>query len=651
MAKRSRRKRQFSPGEKIGLRYQILETIGSGAVGVVVRACDQELDREVIALKILHPHLVDDEQAFMRFQNEVLVCRQLSHPNIVRVYDFDEASEEELYFLSMECIQGPNLRQYLDIHKGRKLAFEDCVRIVNQLAQALAFAHDKGIVHRDIKPSNILLNTDGNAKLTDFGLARSLESSMGLTQTGEALGTPFYMSPEQFTGQSSDPRSDIYSLGVVAYEMVCGSVPFSNDNYYLLAKQHLQEAFPKEALEGVHPPTWFIELIETCTAKEKNERFQNCDEVLQHIRKHGSEWLLSPRIELKRNKIRSFFAVERFPKELRYLTRFLLFSLLIACLPLVLQDGNFRIRLLSKIYQIEKSFTTDLNGLKRMFRFHPTSALEPQALFKAVEHGYNHEVEALLRSGESLSQRNPEGDTVYHVISRSGESSTVGSLKGAEGAPDAVGVIDFLDRNGKTAFHLAIENDRHDVAMALVQYNANINISDGEGNTLFHTASKKHSSDLIRTLLRKVGLDRSILWRKNKKGNTSLHIAVREGDLKTIKTLVEPEIGMYPDVIDHKGRTPLMIAVNSKLPQGIDIFDSLIDAGANVRARDYEGGSVLMSALHSSSPYRDEMIVRLISLGANTRFRDDQGRGIWDYCRTPADKELIEKLLMKRRQE
>ena len=224
-------------GELIAGRYELEKLVGSGGMSNVFRAHDRLLERTV-ALKILHEQYTRDEDYVERFRREARAVAQLAHPNIVTVIDRGE--QEGRQFIVFEYIDGENLKE---LSNRGPLEVREAIGLVLQVGRALSFAHERGLVHRDVKPQNVLLNEDGQAKVTDFGIARSLDVH-GVTQTGTVLGTSDYIAPEQARGQKVDPKTDIYSLGVVLYELLSGEVPFSGDNFVAVAMRHVNEPAP-----------------------------------------------------------------------------------------------------------------------------------------------------------------------------------------------------------------------------------------------------------------------------------------------------------------------------------------------------------------------------------------------------------------------
>src|SRR5437763_5309297 len=225
-------------GELIAGRYELEELIGTGGMSSVFRAHDRLLERKV-ALKILHEHYTSDDDYVERFRREARLAAQLSHPNIVTVIDRGESDGRQ--FIVFEYVEGENLKEHLE--RRGPLPVRQALELAIEIGNALAFAHDSGLVHRDVKPQNVLLG-DGRAKVTDFGIARSVDVKHGLTQTGTVLGTSDYISPEQASGERVDAQSDVYSLGAVLYELLTGEPPFSGDSFVAIALRHVNDPAP-----------------------------------------------------------------------------------------------------------------------------------------------------------------------------------------------------------------------------------------------------------------------------------------------------------------------------------------------------------------------------------------------------------------------
>jgi serine/threonine-protein kinase len=258
-------------GEVISGRYELEELVGSGGMSNVFRAHDRLLERTV-ALKILHEQYTRDEDYVERFRREARAVAQLAHPNIVTVIDRGEQDGRQ--YIVFEYIDGENLKE-LTAHGP--LDPQDAIRLTLQVARALSFAHERGVVHRDVKPQNVLLNDDGQAKVTDFGIARSLDVH-GVTQTGTVLGTSDYIAPEQARGQKVDPKTDIYSLGAVLYELLAGDVPYKGDNFVAVAMRHVNEPPPSVLDRRPDCPLRLDLAIQRAMAKDPEQRFASMDE-------------------------------------------------------------------------------------------------------------------------------------------------------------------------------------------------------------------------------------------------------------------------------------------------------------------------------------------------------------------------------------
>ena len=225
-------------GQVIADRYELKETVGTGGMSTVYCAFDTLLERNV-ALKILHEHYGGDAEYVERFRREARAVAQLSHPNIVTVIDRGE--EDGRQFIVFELVDGENLKELVE--RGGPLPVRRVLELGLEVGRALAFAHAQGLIHRDVKPQNVLLNGDGRAKVTDFGIARSLDA-VGQTETGTVLGTSHYIAPEQARGERVDAQTDVYSFGVVLYELLTGEVPYTGDNFLSVAMKHVNEPVP-----------------------------------------------------------------------------------------------------------------------------------------------------------------------------------------------------------------------------------------------------------------------------------------------------------------------------------------------------------------------------------------------------------------------
>jgi beta-lactam-binding protein with PASTA domain len=263
----------------VGGRYEITGLIASGGMGEVFEARDRVLDR-VVALKVLRPGLGADPAFVERFRREATAAARLSHPGIVRIYDWGRDEDGSAY-MAMELVEGQNLRQVLAA--AGRLRPEVAARVAEQVAAALEHARRAGLVHRDVKPENILLSPDGSVKVADFGLARTLASSRA-TQAGVVLGTPHYLAPEQVEGREADHRADVYALGVVLYEMLTGETPFRGDAPAAIAYQRLERDVPAPSARVPGVPPALDDVVRRATARDPARRFATAGEMAEALR-------------------------------------------------------------------------------------------------------------------------------------------------------------------------------------------------------------------------------------------------------------------------------------------------------------------------------------------------------------------------------
>jgi eukaryotic-like serine/threonine-protein kinase len=266
-------------GEELGHRYQIESMLGQGGMGRVYKAYDKELDRPV-ALKVLQPELSSDPNAMQRFKQELLLSSRISHKNILRIHDLGEA--DNIKFISMAFVDGQDLHHLL---RSGKLSTERAQNIAEQLCEALDAAHSEGIIHRDLKPQNVLMGAGDHVYISDFGLAKSLESSAaGMTRTGQYLGTPRYMAPEQVEAGKVDKRTDLYALGLILFEMVTGEDAFKGDSTLQIMYRRVKEKPPNPKQINPELPDYFARIILRCLERDPAYRYQDAREILADLR-------------------------------------------------------------------------------------------------------------------------------------------------------------------------------------------------------------------------------------------------------------------------------------------------------------------------------------------------------------------------------
>ncbi|WP_310605087.1 Stk1 family PASTA domain-containing Ser/Thr kinase [Anaerosporobacter sp.] len=265
------------PGMFISDRYEIIEKVGAGGMADVYKAKCHRLNRNV-AIKVLKPEYSDDQTFVSKFRGEAQSAAGLSHPNIVNVYDVGD--DGNLHYIVMELVEGITLKSFIE--RKDKLEIKEAVGIAIQIAQGMEAAHMNHIIHRDIKPQNIIISREGKVKVTDFGIAKAASSN---TITSNAMGSVHYISPEQARGGYSDEKSDIYSLGVTLYEMLCGKVPFEGDNAVSVALLHIQgEATPLRQLDPTIPPS-LDKIVQKCMQKKPERRYLSASELIQDLKR------------------------------------------------------------------------------------------------------------------------------------------------------------------------------------------------------------------------------------------------------------------------------------------------------------------------------------------------------------------------------
>ncbi len=266
-------------GDLIAGRYELEELVGSGGMSTVFRAHDRQLERPV-AIKILHERFADEDDYVERFRREARAVAQLAHPNIVTVIDRGDDGGRQ--FIVFEYVDGENLKEL--VQRSGRLPLRRALELAVATADGLAFAHENGLVHRDVKPQNVLLSGEGEVKVTDFGIARSLDVDRAVTQTGTLLGTSNYLAPEQASGKPVSPATDVYSLGVVLWELLTGDIPFPGDNFVAVALRHINE--PPPPLRELRPdvPPRLAAAVGRALDKDPRRRFPSMTAFAEELR-------------------------------------------------------------------------------------------------------------------------------------------------------------------------------------------------------------------------------------------------------------------------------------------------------------------------------------------------------------------------------
>ncbi len=273
--------RGLERGSTFAGRFEIIEEIGRGGMGTVYKAFDTKI-KEVVALKLLKPEIAADPEIIDRFKNEIKLARKVSHRHVCRMYDLSE--EGQTFYISMEFVAGEDLKSF--IRRSGHLTELKTLDLARQIAEGLGEAHRLGVVHRDLKPQNIMIDREGEAKIMDFGIARSLHTR-GLTGTGVIIGTPEYMSPEQADARDVDERADIYSFGAILYEMVTGRVPFDGETPLSIVLKHKTTPAPDPRDFNAQVSPGLREIILRCLEKRKDSRYQKMRDILEDIDRIG----------------------------------------------------------------------------------------------------------------------------------------------------------------------------------------------------------------------------------------------------------------------------------------------------------------------------------------------------------------------------
>jgi serine/threonine-protein kinase len=274
--------KEIDRGTVVASRYEIIELLGRGGMGNVYRVMDKKINEE-IALKFLNP-AITDEKMIERFKNELKLARKISHKNICRMYDLDDL--EGTPYITMEYVAGEDLRNMIKM--TGQLSVGRAISIAKQVCEGLAEAHRLGVVHRDLKPRNIMIDKEGNARIMDFGIARSIKVK-GITRVGSIIGTPEYMSPEQVKGEKVNQQSDVYSLGIILFEMMTGQVPFEGDTSLSIALKHEKEIPPDPREFNAQIPKELSRVILKCLEKDKERRYQGAGELFSELTKIEEE--------------------------------------------------------------------------------------------------------------------------------------------------------------------------------------------------------------------------------------------------------------------------------------------------------------------------------------------------------------------------
>ena len=531
----------FKEGSVIAGRYEVVGTLGKGGVGIVAKVIDRHLNNELSAMKILFPHLADDPVQFARFRNEVILSRRLSHPNIVRVYDFGGV-ENGYSFITMEYVDGGSLSSRIYSQRYRPLSFPDKLRILHEILSGLSCAHSQGVVHRDLKPDNILLTDMDKVKISDFGLARSLMVDNGFTNTGETVGTPYYMSPEQLRGKKVDARTDLYSTGILAFELIAGRRPYFHEDYFTLARMHLMDPLPTLPQGN---PEWCQEWLDKLTAKSPEKRFGSAKEAslaleqFMHDRNNESVKRIPAVLSLYSQRAMKNTSKKSVLKKVMFTLCFA--ALFAGLISLIRTKDNLRTGVGS--YLISNS-SSSVGALQALIGETSTSG----DIFLAARLGNEKLVNSLLFSGVDSSLKDKTGSTILHHAVIGGNENIVKALIDAEAD------LNKPNSKGLSPLSLAAKQGMVSIIDLLIDAGASTASREGDLTPLIY-AVKNNQIQAAQKLLYRGGSSST----KDKKGRTALFYAIETKSIPLVQKLLDT--GANPNVIDVEGNTPLIQAV------------------------------------------------------------------------------------------
>ena len=515
----------FEPGVLISRRYEVVQYLGVGAMGIVFKVKDTHLKDEIVALKLLHPHLNLTQRSVERFRSEVILARRLNSESIVRFFEFGQTDVGQ-YFVTMEYVAGSNLGDIID---SSPLLFDEALSILAQVCTALEVAAKCGVIHRDVKPQNIMVTPEGVAKLTDFGTARLLlDEGGGLTRTGDSVGTPYYMAPEQFRGDDVDERADIYSLGVTAFELFTGNKPFEANTFLSLAMMHLEDPLPLVDTKELDIPEWANELIQNATKKSADERFQNSAEFADFINSRSKS---SGEDKTSAAKVAYVRAQELDQKTSKFRRRQLFLRIVVLSLFFLSGVAYTLPRISNSMYMrmaipLLKLRGTRAEGLA-LFALKYGISFEEDILNSDIFYALNSSGRerkryaglAMIKTGLNLDSRNYEQLTPLSLAYRLRAERFVKEM--------LMRGIDVNKRNGDgtTAIFHAIELIGALVGIdTLLAHGAQINIKDNNGNTPISAASHYLRPTILERLLE---AEPALVNEQNKMGETPSDLMIK----------------------------------------------------------------------------------------------------------------------------
>ncbi len=632
-------------GQLVSGRYRVEGCLGSGSMGTVYRARDEEVGM-LVAVKLLKPHLLSNDSSLLRLRNELLVARTLHHRNLVRTYTF-EVSEEGIPFIVMELVEGVSLEALLTAQPGNKLPADETARILHDIASGLAHAHESGVIHRDIKPQNILLTADGVCKIADFGLARHSFDEQDLTKTGSSVGTPYYMAPEQFRGEPATFAIDIYSLGIVGYEMLTGSHPFESSVFFSLALQHISDPLPD--LRAANVPDWLADLIARCAAKNPSHRYLSMCEVAAILSTHFSvesreEWQAA-RDNSRRHQIAQFIR-QRLRRASRSL--FLWVGILFSCHLTffgITRINHWVEAKLSTLVLIADSHLPwfVLAPTKYLLGYAQVDPRSSQQLVDAACGTSNSGINAGLAEMLSITvpdvnARSANGDAPLHCTLRyDGQLAHYLLTRGAD--------INIRGARGKTPVQIEMLSKDAVVLKEMLPY-ARLDFADDDGNNSLHDAVTFEYLEGMRMLLASRP-PLAVINARNRFLDTPLLLAIRNGSVSSSQIVaLLLAANADPMIRDRFGVLPLALAAHFGQVETVNLLLRYVSA-AEANDGDLYGKTPLMYAVDGESFENVQLKIAkaLLEAGADVNSKTTDGATVFDFLRDSGQDSQVGKLL------
>lgn len=506
-------------------RYKIDRLLGSGGMGWVLLAEDTTLQNNKVALKVLYPHHLQSSVSYTRFRREALTTMKLSHPRIVQTYRTGSFAGFS-HYIAMEYVAGVSLQAQLESSRTTQFTAEQRIETLAQIASGLAYAHRSGVVHRDIKPENVLLTKELEAKIADFGLATAVGQESRITRVGDVPGTPLFMAPEQFLGESVDFRSDVYSFGITSFALLTGKAPFQSDSFVKLAEQHCESELPPLKSESHSYPAWIETILRQCVEKQKDDRYASMQEVWEAISAHTAETTTLEALELPAGSVTQNLETQRSSNFLRRTLLSVVLGLIVytavAFASEIRRNPELHLGAAREVMRVERSIGIELSPIRALVGI-------------TVKYGTESVFFDEKRSLRSMWPQLELGmDPNFYSKDKS-----------------------------QTPLHFWIEtsskNLEYEHVEKLLKHGANTELKDNKGRTALSLAVEVDNFAAIKLLLA-AGANADVV---NAQGTTPLHTAVLGGDLRVIQALMDAKAN--PNRGDRNGITPIDIANERQL--------------------------------------------------------------------------------------